>query len=78
MGLDTIAAILERLEQKVDHLAAATERQVQALATSTEKRLDDHERRLRIVEEYKTKALMLAIIAGFVMPLIVLYLNKKF
>lgn len=78
MSLDIIAVILERLEQKVDHLASATEKQVEGLALSTEKRLDDHERRLRIVEEYKTRALMLAIVAGFVMPLVVLYLNKRF
>lgn len=77
MNLEALVAILERVEQKVDHLASATEKQLEALAHSTEKRLDDHERRLRVVEEYKTRALMIAIIAGFVMPLLILYLNKR-
>lgn len=65
-SLEVVRAILERLEVKVD-----------ALGASTEKRIDDLELRLRTVEEYKNKVMAIAIIAGFVMPLIVMLVSKR-
>lgn len=64
--LKVLEVILQRVEAKLD-----------TLDKHMSDRHQDHELRIRALESAKDRITMLAIVAGFVMPLIVSFIAKR-